>query len=65
MGVLDEWVQLDEAVTISGRSKPTLYRWIKNGRVRSLKPWSVIWIHKGDLKEAGEDTRRGMPPKTE
>ncbi len=30
----DEWITIDEAVELSGKSRATLWRWVKEGKVR-------------------------------
>ena len=59
----DDWVQLDEAMRITGRAKPTLYRWIKEGKVKAIQPAKALWLNVHDLRQARRDTRRGRPPK--
>lgn len=62
MGALDEWVQLDEAATITGRSVHTVYRWARKGIVRTLRPGDVIWYNIADLRKATKNTP-GRPRK--
>ena len=62
MGALDDWVQLDEAMTIAGRSDKTVYRWARHGKVRTLRPGDVIWYNVKDLRTAGKNTP-GRPRK--
>lgn len=52
MAALDDWVQLDEAVTIAGRSEKTIYRWARQGKVRTLRPGDVLWFNLADLRKA-------------
>ncbi|WP_407667140.1 hypothetical protein [Microbacterium plantarum] len=47
---------------ITGKSKPTIYRWVNAGQVRCLKPGTVSWFNLADLRKARDDTRRGRPP---
>lgn len=60
--MLDDWVQLDEAVTITGRSIYTVYRWARAGKVRTLRPRDVIWYNVADLRKATANTP-GRPRK--
>ena len=61
MGVLDDWVQLDDAMRITGKSKPTVYRWVAEDKVRTVKPGLVTWFNLSDLRAAKKSTRRGRP----
>lgn len=56
MGVLDEWTQLDEAMKITGRSKFTIYRWVRQGIVRAVRPADVLWFNIADLRTAKRNT---------
>lgn len=57
MGALDEWVQLDDAMTITGRSEKTIYRWARHGKVRTVRPGNALWFNIDDLRTA----KRRMP----
>lgn len=62
MGALDDWVQLDEAMRISGRSKQTIYRWAQKGTIRTVRPGDVIWYNVRDIRTAKRNTP-GRPRK--
>ena len=61
MSVLDDWVQLEQAMQTTGKSKPTIYRWVADGKVRMLKPGKVAWFNLSDLRRARSETMRGRP----
>ncbi len=62
MAALDDWVQLDEAVKIAGRSEKTIYRWARHGKVRTLRTFEVTWYNIKDLRTASRNTP-GRPRK--
>lgn len=57
MGVLDDWMSLDDAVKLSRRSRRTLYRWAERGIVRTVRPADVIYFNVPDLRKAMSNTR--------
>lgn len=62
MGALDDWVQLEVAVRITGRSIHTVYRWARTGKVRTLRPADTIWYNVEDLRTSSRATP-GRPRK--
>ena len=62
MAALDDWVQLDEAVKIAGRSVHTIYRWARDGVVRTVRPGDVFWYNVRDLRNASKKSP-GRPRK--
>lgn len=62
MSALEDWVRLDEALRVAGRSKPTIYRWVDRGLVRSLTTGRTRWFNLSDLRVA-RGIRRGRPEK--
>jgi predicted site-specific integrase-resolvase len=63
LGALDDWAQLDDAVTITGRSEKTIYRWARHGKVRTLRPGDVLWFNISDLRKQKKNMP-GRPRKT-
>ena len=55
-----EWVSEDEAMTITGRSKWTLWEWRKAGTVRNIKDEHGISYRKEDLELMMEIKRGNM-----
>lgn len=39
------------------RSKATIYRWVKEGRVTTIRPLRALWLSVPDLLKAERDTR--------
>lgn len=55
----DHWIRAKEAPKRIHRSRRTIYRWIAEGRVRSLRPSRDLWVSVPDLLRAdGETIRR-------
>lgn len=54
-----KWVTVEEAERITGRSKATLYEWLKAGTVRVLNDnWGIMY-HQEDLIRIVEEFNRG------
>src|SRR5690606_40734158 len=62
LGALDDWVQLDEAARITGRSVHSVYRWARDGVVGTGRPGDGTWYNVRDLRNAATKTR-GRPRK--
>jgi excisionase family DNA binding protein len=55
----EDWCTLDEAMTLTGRSKTTIYRWRQEGRLHTLRPGRTLLLSRSDLLEADQAT---LPP---
>ena len=62
LGALDDWVQLDEAMRITGRAARSIYRWAQQGVVRTVRPGDAIWYNVRDLRHATQK-KAGRPRK--
>jgi len=54
----DDWILMTEAPERIGRSRRTIYRWIDEGRVRTMRPLTKLWLNVPDLVEADRETIR-------
>lgn len=52
----DDWVTVDEAVAMTGRSRPTIYRWRVQHRVRWMRVGRTLLFERGDVLQAEADT---------
>lgn len=59
----DDWVTVDQAAERVGRSRSTVYRWIGEGTVRTMRPMRTLWVNVPDLLVAERDatSRIGRP----
>lgn len=54
--MVEDWIQVHKAPERVGRSKRTVYRWIKDGRVRTIRPLRVLWLNLEDLLRVERET---------
>lgn len=54
----DHFVKLDNAGDRVGKSKHTVYRWIRQGRIKVMRIDGEKWLSVPDLLKAELDTRR-------
>lgn len=54
----DHFVKLDEAGERVGKSRHTIYRWIRQGRIKVMRIDGAKWLSVPDLLKAELDTRR-------
>jgi len=47
--VRDDWVTVAQAMERTMRSRPTIYRWIASGKVRTMRPGRALWLSVPDL----------------
>lgn len=45
----DHWIPADEAPERINRSRRTIYRWIADGQIRTLRPGRSLWLNVPDL----------------
>lgn len=59
----DDWINVRDAPERVLRSRATVYRWIKEGRVRTIRPGRGLWVNVPDLLAAESATRadKGRP----
>jgi hypothetical protein len=43
------------------RTERTIYRWVRDGRVRTMQPLRVVWLNLTDLLKAESEARPGRP----
>ena len=56
------WVSVAEAAKITGRTKKTIYQWVSDGDVRTMRPMRALWLNLSDIRRA-EKKRPGRPRK--
>lgn len=54
----DHFVKIEDAGDRVGKSKHTVYRWIRDGRVKVMRINGTKWLSVPDLLKAELDTRR-------
>lgn len=54
----DHFVKLEEAGERVGKSRHTIYRWIRQGRIKVMRINGAKWLSVPDLLSAELDTRR-------
>lgn len=54
----DHFVKLEEAGERVGKSRHTIYRWIRQGRIKVMRINGAKWLSVPDLLKAELDTRR-------
>lgn len=54
----DHFVKLEDAGARVGKSIHTIYRWIREGRVKVMRTTEGKWLSVPDLLQAEKDTRR-------
>lgn len=53
----NDWLTIDDAEQAVGRSRKTIYRWVRDGKVRTIRPWRVRYFNRADLITVERDTR--------
>ena len=54
----DHFVKLENAGERVGKSRHTIYRWIRQGRIKVMRIDGAKWLSVPDLLKAELDTRR-------
>lgn len=54
----DYFIKLEDAGPRVQKSKHTIYRWIREGRIKVMRIDGVKWLSTPDLLAAERDTRR-------
>lgn len=53
------WIMMKDAHEKVGCARSTIYKWVKAGKVRSLRPGKELWLYIPDLMKAeAESVRR-------
>jgi excisionase family DNA binding protein len=60
---MKEWLTLDEAAVLVGRTKRTLYQWIENGRIhpRRAADGGQYLVRSSEVTGAEAIVKRGRP----
>lgn len=53
-----KWILATEAPARVGRARSTIYKWVKAGRIRTMRPARVLWLYLPDLLRADRDATR-------
>lgn len=59
---VNDWVTVDEAMQITGRGRTAIYKWVRDGKVRTIRPKRALWLNLSDLRKA-ETRLPGRPRK--
>lgn len=59
---VEDWVTVPEAAKMTGRTTKTIYQWVSDGDVRTMRPMRALWLNVSDLRHA-EKKRPGRPRK--
>lgn len=58
MRLESNWVLAKVAPALMRRPKSTVYRWVEDGRVRTMRPMHELWLFIPDLRRIDKDTPR-------
>jgi hypothetical protein len=61
----DDWVTIEQAMDRLHKSRSTIYLWVRQGRVQTMRPLRMLWLHMPDLLNAEAATRKGRPAEAE
>ena len=53
----NDWLQLADAEELVGRARRTIYRWVRENRVRTIRPYRHRYFNRQDLIDTERDTR--------
>ncbi|WP_373286278.1 helix-turn-helix domain-containing protein [Microbacterium nanhaiense] len=56
-------MSIAEAAKATGRTKKTVYQWIREGKVRTMRPMRALWVNLSDIRAVEETTTLGRPRK--
>lgn len=57
---LDQWIMMKSAPEKIGCARSTIYKWVKQGKVRSMRPGKELWLYLPDLRKAEAESLRGV-----
>lgn len=57
---LDQWIMMKSAPEKIGCARSTIYKWVKQGKVRSMRPGKELWLYLPDLRKAEAESLRGF-----
>lgn len=55
---VDQWVMMKRAPEKVGCARSTIYKWVKEGKVRSMRPGRELWLYLPDLLKAEAESIR-------
>lgn len=57
---IDCWIKREDAPAEYGRTERTIRQWVKDGKVRTMRPRFQLWLYRPDLAacEAASANRR-------
>lgn len=61
----EDWVTMEQALERVQRSRSTVYQWVQDGRVSTMRPGRVLWLNLPDLIRAEFATRPGRPKRNQ
>jgi excisionase family DNA binding protein len=54
----DRWVVMSDAPERIGRNRSTIYKWVKAGKIRTMRPGRALWLYLPDLLSAEKESIR-------
>ncbi|UOR02086.1 hypothetical protein MUN77_01765 [Leucobacter allii] len=54
----EAWITLAAASSYYDRPERTLYKWLKDGEVRKLRPLHETWLYRPDVERMDQKTQR-------
>jgi excisionase family DNA binding protein len=57
----DDWVTVRQAEERVHRSRRTIYQWVQDGKIRTMRPMRALWLNVEDLLRVEAETRPGRP----
>lgn len=60
---VNDWVSVAEAAKVTGRTKKTVYQWIRGGKVRTMRPMRELWVNLADIRSVEKAATPGRPRK--
>ena len=55
-GKSSDWLPLADAEELVGRSRDAIYRWVREGKVRTIRPLRRRYFNRQDLINTERDT---------
>jgi excisionase family DNA binding protein len=44
-----DWILAEDAAELTGRSVHTIYRWVREGYVRTMRPYRLRFLNRADV----------------
>lgn len=60
-----KWILAQDAPARVNRGRSTIYKWVKAGRIRTMRPGRALWLYLPDLLKADKDAVRTITLESE